>query len=352
MVLTTLVFIPGLLSDSTVWQPIAEAAKALMPIRHADVTRDTSIPTMASRILAEVEGDLIAIGHSMGGRVAMAMARQAPARVRGLVLANTGYHPRREGEEAKRQQMIDLGQRDMEALADQWLPPMLDPARLNDTELLDRLKAMVLRAGPAVHEREIRALLDRPDAGAYMAGFMCPILLIAARQDGWSPIAQHQEIAEAAPDAELIVIENAGHFAPAERAGHVANAICDWLSRRFGGEMLEQQTIPDTPLFDRAGSIRGYRLNKMAMGLGQPANREAFKANEETYLDRFGLTAEEQAAVMRRDWHEMVRLGGNLFFILKISAVDPTPITQIGAAQAGMSHDDFLYERLGKKRNG
>ena len=189
MVLTTLVFIPGLLSDSTVWQPIAEAAGALMPIRHADVTRDASIPTMATRILGEIEGDLIAIGHSMGGRVAMEMARQAPERVRGLVLANTGYHPRRDGEETKRQQMIDLGHRDMAALADQWLPPMLDPARVADDELLDRLKAMVLRAGPAVHERQIRALLDRPDAGAYMADLHCPILLVAARQDGWSPMS-------------------------------------------------------------------------------------------------------------------------------------------------------------------
>ena len=54
------------------------------------------------------------------------------------------------------------------------------------------------------------------------------------------------------------------------------------------------------------------------------------------------------AAVAARDWHEMVRLGGNLFFILKISAVDPTPITAIGAAQAGMTHEQFLKERLGK----
>jgi protocatechuate 4,5-dioxygenase alpha chain len=38
-----------------------------------------------------------------------------------------------------------------------------------------------------------------------------------------------------------------------------------------------------------------------------------------------------------------------LFFILKISAIDPTPITRIGAAQAGMSHEDFLYHRLGKR---
>lgn len=108
-------------------------------------------------------------------------------------------------------------------------------------------------------------------------------------------------------------------------------------------------SIPDTPLFDRSGSIRGYKINKMAMALGQAVNREAFKADEEAYLDRFGLSVEEKTAVMGRDWHEMVRLGGNLFFILKISAIDPTPITKIGAAQASMSHEDFLAERLGKR---
>ena len=52
---------------------------------------------------------------------------------------------------------------------------------------------------------------------------------------------------------------------------------------------------------------------------------------------------------MTRDWREMVRLGGNLFFILKISAVDPVRITEIGAHQAGMDHDAFLRDRLGKK---
>jgi protocatechuate 4,5-dioxygenase, alpha chain len=106
--------------------------------------------------------------------------------------------------------------------------------------------------------------------------------------------------------------------------------------------------LPDTPLFDRAGSIRGYQINKMAMSLGDLANRLAFKADEAAYLDRFGLTAEQKSAVLSRDWQEMIRLGGNLFFILKITAVDPTSITQIGAAQAGMPHDVFLKERLGK----
>lgn len=106
--------------------------------------------------------------------------------------------------------------------------------------------------------------------------------------------------------------------------------------------------IPETPLFDRARSLKGYKLNKMAMDLGKPENREAFKADEDAYLARYGLSDEEKSAVKARDWHEMVRLGGNLFFILKISAIDPTPMSRIGAAQAGMDHDEFLRQRLGK----
>ncbi len=110
--------------------------------------------------------------------------------------------------------------------------------------------------------------------------------------------------------------------------------------------------LPATPLLDRPHSLTGYNINKMAMGLMDPANRDAFRQDEEAYLDRFRLTAEEKTAVRTRDWQEMVRLGGNLFFILKISAIDPTPITQIGADQAGMEHTAFLTQRLGKKING
>src|SRR6476646_10120565 len=112
-------------------------------------------------------------------------------------------------------------------------------------------------------------------------------------------------------------------------------------------EEQDQDRIPDTPLFDRKRSLRGYRINKMAMGLADPANRDAFRQNEEAYLDRFGLTSEEKKAVMSRHWREMVRLGGNLFFSLKISVIDPAPPTEIGAQQAGMGHDAFLRERLG-----
>ncbi len=117
-------------------------------------------------------------------------------------------------------------------------------------------------------------------------------------------------------------------------------------------ETEKPDRIPDTPLFDRTRSNAGYALNKMAMSLSTPEGRAAFLADEPAYPDRFQMTADQKKAVLDRDWAEMVRLGGNLFYILKISAVDPTPIREIGAAQAGMSLEEFLQTLLGKATNG
>lgn len=107
-------------------------------------------------------------------------------------------------------------------------------------------------------------------------------------------------------------------------------------------------TLPVTPLFDRNRNHAGYAMNKMASSLGRPENREAFKADEAAYLARYKLTEAQREAVLSRDWNEMMRQGGNLFYILKISALDPIPLTVIGAAQAGMTHEEFLRDRLGK----
>ena len=110
--------------------------------------------------------------------------------------------------------------------------------------------------------------------------------------------------------------------------------------------------MPGNPLLDRRWALRGFQLNKMAMPLVDPINREAFRADECAYLERFSLSAEEKSAVISRDWRAMVCLGGNLFFILKITAIDPTPITEIGTQQVEMEHELFRAESLGYKLHG
>ncbi len=230
--MTTAILIPGLISDARVWRPVAAVLDSHVLVHHADLTQMTGITQAAEELQAKVEGPLLLAGHSMGGRIALEMARLAPDRVQGMILANTGHGPRREGEEVKRQQMIDLGYRSMEELVDTWLPPMVDVARQDDAELMADLREMALLADAEQHERQIRALMDRPNASAYLDAIKCPVLLIVGRQDRWSPIAQHEEIAAAVADAELAIIEHAGHFAPVERPEDVVSVARDWLSRK------------------------------------------------------------------------------------------------------------------------
>jgi pimeloyl-ACP methyl ester carboxylesterase len=226
----TLILIPGLLSDFYVWQPVADAFCTQMEVVIADVSAGGSLTEMAADILQRNAGPLWIFGHSMGGRIALEMVRLAPDRVMRLVLADTGVHPPKDGEEAMRQRVIDCAHNEgMAALADMWLPPMVHPQRLEDKALMQGLRAMVLRADAHQHERQIKALLARPDASAGLAEITCPTLLLAGRQDSWSPVEQHEKMMAILPNAQMGVIEDAGHFAPIERPAEVIAALRDWI---------------------------------------------------------------------------------------------------------------------------
>ena len=228
---STLVLIPGLLSDAYVWQPVADAFGKAMPVVIADVSAGISITKMAETILAENPGPLYVAGHSMGGRIALEMVRLEPDRVEKLALADTGVHPRKEGEEQKRQAVIDLAyDQGMSALAQAWLPPMVHEARHGDDDLMGALTAMVLRADAAQHERQIKALLDRPDAASVLPEIKCPVLLIVGRHDAWSPLSQHEEMLPKLANARLAIIEDAGHFAPIERPAETIEALRMWIN--------------------------------------------------------------------------------------------------------------------------
>ena len=81
------------------------------------------------------------------------------------------------------------------------------------------------------HERQIRALLGRPDASHTLQHLLCPVLYLTGAQDGWSPVAQHQAMAAMTPQCELEVIGGAGHFMPVEQPERVADVVLPWLRR-------------------------------------------------------------------------------------------------------------------------
>ncbi len=225
-----IVLLPGLLCDASLWAAQVAALNAHADVTVADLSPYDSLVDMARAALASKDGPIVAVGHSMGGRAALEMVRLAPERIVKLGLLDTGAHPRRDGEEANRQALVDLAfEKGMGALADKWLPPMVHEARNRDESLMAPLTAMVVRATPEQHRRQIRALLDRPDARPYLPTISCPTLVMVGRQDRWSPLAQHREIAAAIPNSELVVIEDSGHMAPVEQPEQVSRELLRWL---------------------------------------------------------------------------------------------------------------------------
>ena len=225
--MTTTLLIPGLLCDAFCWQ----ATLARLPDAEvADLSTQDDLSQMARDLLAQHPGRLRVAGHSMGARVAMEMARQAPDRIERLALLDTGIHPLKPGEPEKRAEIVQYAyDHGMQALADRWLPPMVWSQNQSDAALMAGLTAMVLRMDPDLHARQIKALVNRPDAASYLAQIDCPVLLMVGREDQWSPVAQHEEMLALLPDARLRIIEEAGHFAPVERPESVATELAAFL---------------------------------------------------------------------------------------------------------------------------
>jgi protocatechuate 4,5-dioxygenase, alpha chain len=99
--------------------------------------------------------------------------------------------------------------------------------------------------------------------------------------------------------------------------------------------------IPGTTVFDAQRSRQGYWLNQFCMSLMKAENREAFKADEAGYLDRFRMTAEQKQAVLDRDWNRMIELGGNIYFTSKLGATDGKSFQHLAAAMTGMSQQEY-----------
>ncbi len=106
-------------------------------------------------------------------------------------------------------------------------------------------------------------------------------------------------------------------------------------------EPRDYDDIPGTVVFDGRRSRRGYALNKFLMSLNQPANREAFRADEGAYLDQFAVDGEQRDAVLRREWLRLIELGGNVYYTYKLAACDGMTFQDLAGEQTGMTADAF-----------
>jgi pimeloyl-ACP methyl ester carboxylesterase len=226
-----LVLVPGSLCDARVWQNQARDLGDVATITVANLHGHDSIPAMAEAALAAAPERFALAGFAMGGRVALEMVRRAPERITRLALIDSSVHQLAPGEAERRQPQIELARREgMIAFARWWNPQIVHSSRREEADYMGLLEAMADSFTPAEYEREVRALLNRPDAAKVLGGISVPTLVLYGTEDMLSGPARNRQIAEAIPHARLVAIEGTGHFPLLEKPEQVTAAMREWLA--------------------------------------------------------------------------------------------------------------------------
>ena len=227
---TPLLLLPGLLCDAALWRHQVETLDDIANPVVVDMTKADQLGPMARTILADAPETFALAGFSTGGYLAFEILRQAPDRVSRLALLDTTPHPDSHEQLRHRRDLIDLARRgDFKGVTRRLLPLLVHPERIEDKALVDDVMGMAERVGREAFLRQQTAIMTRPDSRHDLRLVHCPTLVLCGRQDAMTPLGVHREMADAIPNASLVVIEDCGHLAPLERPRAVSAVMRLWL---------------------------------------------------------------------------------------------------------------------------
>jgi len=113
----------------------------------------------------------------------------------------------------------------------------------------------------------------------------------------------------------------------------------------------DYESIPGTYVYDAERGRVGYALNMFCMSLNKAENRKAFKENEALYLGRFPLTEEQRRTVLARDWLGMLRVGGNIYYTIKIAFFDGLTFQDVAGMMSGVPKETYVQMMLAGGRS-
>ena len=227
-----LVLIPGLLCDAQLWQHQVEYLTDAADVWIADHTRSDTMAGIARDVLADVPFASFALaGLSMGGYIALEIARQAPLRVAKLALLDTAATAELPEQTQKRMAFISLAESGrFSSVTDTLLPLLIHPLRHGDPGLTGVIRSMAENIGKDAFIRQERSIMSRADSMPLLASIDCPALVLCGRQDAMTPLGGHEKIAAAIKGARLEVLEDCGHLSTLEKPAEVNAALRRWLA--------------------------------------------------------------------------------------------------------------------------
>ncbi|MGB1360489.1 MAG: alpha/beta fold hydrolase [Alphaproteobacteria bacterium] len=232
--MTTIVFIPGVLNTQNIFNNLINVIGNKVSVYHADTFHFDNLTNMANDILENVNGDIIAVGLSMGGYCALELLNQAPNRVKGLVLFNTGARKPTEKNIEERLKKIEMSKKGrFIGVSKPIIDSILGDEQRNNQELRDLLAKMAVECGLDVFIRQQQAIISRTDHLEMLKDTNIPIACIAGDGDLITPPHLLQEISATSPNSKYHEIKGCGHMSPIEFPKETQKIFKDWLKLNF-----------------------------------------------------------------------------------------------------------------------
>ena len=222
--------LPGTLCTGAIFEHQIKALEPLAScVEVVQFRRERSIDEMAATVAQRIpQGTRAAIaGFSMGGMVALALARRAPEKIARLALINSNHH----GDHAERRarRLNQLGattEDDLSSLIERdYLPRYLHRQEPRHRALI---LDMARELGMGCFRAQTAALADRPDASASLRALDCPILILGSTEDPLCPPTVQIEMHHMTPHGDLLMLSDCGHFSMLERPEAVSCALRSW----------------------------------------------------------------------------------------------------------------------------
>ncbi len=173
------------------------------------------------------------IGCSIGGYVSFEIWRQARERVKALVFIDTkapGDNP--EARAARLKAADDVLARGPETFIDNLLPKLIGHStRANRPDIAASARALMMESSATGIAAVQRGMAERPDSTPALSTITVPTLVLFGEEDE-VPLAEGEAIRRGIRDAEMRVVEKAGHYAPFERPEEVGRILRVWLERQ------------------------------------------------------------------------------------------------------------------------
>jgi len=202
-----------------------------------------SVPATGPYELSDMVADAVAVldhleieravwaGLSMGGMVAMHAAIAEADRVSALILLDTHAGAENLYKKVKYRAM-SLGST---AFGIRPFFPAVIPllfghtTRAENPALIEEWKVNFASIHVPSITRAVGALVKRPSIVGELANVKVPSLVIVGEEDASLPVPVSQEIANALPNASLVVIPGAGHLSALEKPEAVTKAMLGFL---------------------------------------------------------------------------------------------------------------------------